>query len=106
MTHNRSGYLFDSNIVIAILDNDHAAVNLVRQAQEEKRRIFFSKTDQGYTEVNAFSGQSKVTTRTCSADVAKQSEYNGKTPSSYSQAASRTNGLEMLNLKTRPPHFL
>ncbi|TBL75232.1 type II toxin-antitoxin system VapC family toxin [Paenibacillus thalictri] len=42
MTHNHSGYLFDSNIVIAILDNDHAAVNLVRQAQEEKRRIFFS----------------------------------------------------------------
>ncbi|MBA9083874.1 hypothetical protein FHR92_000317 [Fontibacillus solani] len=30
MTHNHSGYLFDSNIVIAILDNDHAAVNLVR----------------------------------------------------------------------------
>ncbi|WP_329959306.1 PIN domain-containing protein [Paenibacillus athensensis] len=29
-------------MVIAILDNDHAAVNLVRQAQEEKRRIFFS----------------------------------------------------------------
>lgn len=42
MTHNHSGYLFDSNIVIAILGNDHAAVNLVRQAQEEKRRIFFS----------------------------------------------------------------
>jgi len=42
VTHNHSGYLFDSNIVIAILDNDHAAVNLVRQAQEEKRRIFFS----------------------------------------------------------------
>ncbi len=42
MTQNHSGYLFDSNIVIAILDNDHAAVNLVRQAQEEKRRIFFS----------------------------------------------------------------
>lgn len=42
MTHNHSGYLFDSNIVIAILDNDHAAVNLVRQAQEEQRRIFFS----------------------------------------------------------------
>lgn len=42
MTHDHSGYLFDSNIVIAILDNDHAAVNLVRQAQEEKRRIFFS----------------------------------------------------------------
>ena len=42
MTHNHSGYLFDSNIVIAILDNDHSAVNLVRQAQEEKRRIFFS----------------------------------------------------------------
>lgn len=42
MTPNHSGYLLDSNIVIAILDNDHAAVNLVRQAQEEKRRIFFS----------------------------------------------------------------
>ncbi|MDP4099085.1 PIN domain-containing protein [Paenibacillus sp. P96] len=42
MTHSHSGYLFDSNIVIAILDNDHAAVNLVRQAQEERRRIFFS----------------------------------------------------------------
>lgn len=42
MNHNHSGYLFDSNIVIAILDNDHSAVNLVRQAQEEKRRIFFS----------------------------------------------------------------
>ncbi|MEF3312193.1 PIN domain-containing protein [Paenibacillus sp. GYB004] len=42
MTHNPSGYLFDSNIVIAILDNDHAAVSLVRQAQEEKRRIYFS----------------------------------------------------------------
>ncbi|WP_135556447.1 type II toxin-antitoxin system VapC family toxin [Paenibacillus cymbidii] len=42
MTHNHSGYLFDSNIVIAILDNDHTAINLVRQAQEEKRRIFFS----------------------------------------------------------------
>ncbi len=42
MTHNHSGYLFDSNIVIAILDNDHASVNLVRQAQEEQRRIFFS----------------------------------------------------------------
>jgi len=42
VTHNHSEYLFDSNIVIAILDNDHAAVNLVRQAQEEKRRIFFS----------------------------------------------------------------
>ncbi|WP_247741020.1 PIN domain-containing protein [Cohnella sp. LGH] len=42
MTQNHSGYLFDSNIVIAILDNDHATVNLVRQAQEEKRRIFFS----------------------------------------------------------------
>lgn len=42
MTHDHSGYLFDSNIVIAILDNDQAAVNLVRQAQEEKRRIFFS----------------------------------------------------------------
>ncbi|MEI7026461.1 type II toxin-antitoxin system VapC family toxin [Paenibacillus sp. y28] len=42
MTHNYSGYLFDSNIVIAILDNDHAAINLVRQAQEEKRQIFFS----------------------------------------------------------------
>jgi predicted nucleic acid-binding protein len=40
--HNPSGYLFDSNIVIAILDNDHAAVSLVRQAQEEKRRIYFS----------------------------------------------------------------
>lgn len=39
MTHNHSGYLFDSNIVIAILDNDHAAVNLVRQAQEDQRRI-------------------------------------------------------------------
>jgi tRNA(fMet)-specific endonuclease VapC len=42
VTHNHSGYLFDSNIVIAILDNDHAAINLVRQAQEEKKRIFFS----------------------------------------------------------------
>ncbi|RRJ64258.1 type II toxin-antitoxin system VapC family toxin [Paenibacillus oralis] len=42
MTHNNSGYLFDSNIVIAILDNDHSAVDLVRQAQNEKRRIFFS----------------------------------------------------------------
>lgn len=42
MTQNHSGYLFDSNIAIAILDNDQAAVNLVRQAQEEKRRIFFS----------------------------------------------------------------
>jgi predicted nucleic acid-binding protein len=39
---NHSGYLFDSNIVIAILDNDQAAVSLVRQAQEEQRRIFFS----------------------------------------------------------------
>ncbi|GGD94859.1 hypothetical protein [Paenibacillus nasutitermitis] len=28
MTHNHSGYLFDSDIVIAILDNDHATVNL------------------------------------------------------------------------------
>ncbi len=44
MTHNYSGYLFDSNIVIAILDNDYAAVNLVRQAQEERREIYFSKT--------------------------------------------------------------
>lgn len=42
VTRNYSGYLFDSNIVIAILDNDHAAISLVRQAQEEKRRIFFS----------------------------------------------------------------
>ncbi|WP_157279857.1 PIN domain-containing protein [Paenibacillus swuensis] len=42
MTHNHSGYLFDSNIVIAILDNDHSVVNLVRQAQEEQRQIFFS----------------------------------------------------------------
>ncbi|MDF2923142.1 MAG: nucleotide-binding protein [Paenibacillaceae bacterium] len=42
MIHSYSGYLFDSNIVIAILDNDHFAVNLVRQAQEEHRRIFFS----------------------------------------------------------------
>lgn len=42
MIHNHSGYLFDSNIVIAILDNDQAVVSLVRQAQEEKRRIFFS----------------------------------------------------------------
>lgn len=39
---NHSGYLFDSNIVIAILDNDQATVSLVRQAQEEQRRIFFS----------------------------------------------------------------
>jgi predicted nucleic acid-binding protein len=42
VTHNHSGYLFDSNIVIAILDNDPSAIHLVRQAQEEKRRIFFS----------------------------------------------------------------
>lgn len=42
MTHNHSGYLFDSNIVVAILDNEHAVVKLVRQAQEEQRRIFFS----------------------------------------------------------------
>ncbi|TDF91738.1 type II toxin-antitoxin system VapC family toxin [Paenibacillus piri] len=42
MTYSNSGYLFDSNIVVAILDNDHSAVDLVRQAQKEKRRIFFS----------------------------------------------------------------
>lgn len=42
MIHNRSGYLFDSNIAIAILDNDLNVVKLVRQAQEEQRRIFFS----------------------------------------------------------------
>ncbi|MBP1992943.1 PIN domain-containing protein [Paenibacillus eucommiae] len=52
MTYNHSGYLFDSNVVIAILDNDHAAVNLVRQAQEEKRRIFFSTV----TECEVLSG--------------------------------------------------
>lgn len=34
--------MFDSNIAIAILDNDIAAINLVRQAQEERRPIFFS----------------------------------------------------------------
>ena len=37
-----SGYLLDSNIVIAILDNDIPAIDLVRLAQREKKRIFFS----------------------------------------------------------------
>ena len=42
MIHNQSGYLIDSNIAFAILDNDPSAINLVRQAQEEQRRVFFS----------------------------------------------------------------
>lgn len=42
MNFDSPGYLFDSNIVIAILDKDQAAVDLVRQAQKEKRKIFFS----------------------------------------------------------------
>lgn len=42
MTYNHSGYLWDSNIVIALLDNDIAAVNLAQQAQEERRWIHFS----------------------------------------------------------------
>jgi len=42
MIHNQSGYLIDSNIAFAILDNDPSAINLVRQAQEEQRRIYFS----------------------------------------------------------------
>lgn len=52
MIHSHSGYLFDSNIVIAILENDNAAVKLVRQAQEEKRRIYFSTV----TECEVLSG--------------------------------------------------
>ena len=42
MTNDSSGYLLDSNIVIAILDNDISAIDIVRQAQNEKKKIFFS----------------------------------------------------------------
>lgn len=42
MSSESSGYLLDSNIVIAILDNDNSAIDLVRQAQSEKMKIFFS----------------------------------------------------------------
>lgn len=42
MTNDSSGYLLDSNIVIAILDNDNSAIDIVRQAQSEKKKIFFS----------------------------------------------------------------
>lgn len=42
MSSESSGYLLDSNIVIAILDNDSSAIDLVRQAQSEKMKIFFS----------------------------------------------------------------
>ncbi|MFC3771450.1 hypothetical protein [Paenibacillus sp. GCM10012303] len=31
MTHNHSGYLFDSNIVIAILDNDQLSTTSPRR---------------------------------------------------------------------------
>jgi tRNA(fMet)-specific endonuclease VapC len=40
--NDSSGYLFDSNIVIAILDNDESAIKIVRQAQQEKKKIYFS----------------------------------------------------------------
>ncbi len=42
MINDCSGYLFDSNIVIAILDNDESAIKIVKQAQQEKKRIYFS----------------------------------------------------------------
>ena len=42
VTNDSSGYLLDSNIVIAILDNDISAIDIVRQAQNEKKKIFFS----------------------------------------------------------------
>ncbi|MEX1029091.1 MAG: PIN domain-containing protein [Paenibacillaceae bacterium] len=42
MTNDSSGYLLDSNIVIAILDNDISAIDIVRRAQSEKKKIFFS----------------------------------------------------------------
>ncbi len=43
MTHNHSGYLFDSNIVIAILDNEDAAINLVRQAKKKNGEYSFRR---------------------------------------------------------------
>jgi predicted nucleic acid-binding protein len=33
VTNDSSGYLLDSNIVIAILDNDNSAIDIVKQAQ-------------------------------------------------------------------------
>jgi tRNA(fMet)-specific endonuclease VapC len=42
VTNDSPGYLLDSNIVIAILDNDTATIDIVRQAQREKKKIFFS----------------------------------------------------------------
>lgn len=42
VNHDSSGYLLDSNIVIAILDNDSTAIGIVKQAQREKKKVFFS----------------------------------------------------------------
>jgi tRNA(fMet)-specific endonuclease VapC len=42
VVNDSSGYLFDSNIVIAVLDNDISTIELVRQAQMEKKKIYFS----------------------------------------------------------------
>jgi tRNA(fMet)-specific endonuclease VapC len=40
--NDSTGYLFDSNIVIAILDNDESAISIVKRARQEKKRIYFS----------------------------------------------------------------
>jgi tRNA(fMet)-specific endonuclease VapC len=42
VTNTSSGYLLDSNIVIAILNNDISAIEIVRQAQKERKKIYFS----------------------------------------------------------------
>ncbi|HEY0826623.1 MAG TPA: PIN domain-containing protein [Bacilli bacterium] len=42
MINDRSGYLLDSNIAIAILDNEVSATDLVKQAQIQRMKIYFS----------------------------------------------------------------
>lgn len=46
------GYLLDTNIAIALLAGEQAAINFARKAQENKKGIFFSVI----TECEVFSG--------------------------------------------------
>lgn len=49
-----NGYLLDTNIAIALLANEEAALAFVRKANEEKKRIYFSVI----SECEVFSGLS------------------------------------------------
>ncbi|QQE73218.1 PIN domain-containing protein [Brevibacillus composti] len=46
------GYLFDTNIAIALLAGEHAALEFVRQAKDDRMPIYFSVI----TECEVFSG--------------------------------------------------